>query len=366
MGRQIEHEWPTLMSTAKTGKTKFWQVRVYSDVMGRAFLEAEYWQDDGAHQTAPKEIKGKSLGKSNETTPIQQAMLEAEATWKKQKDKGYLEDGEEASSPYLLPMLAENYTSKKKHLRLPAYGQPKLDGFRCLYNPTIGFWSRGGKPFDTAVDLSRLRFAPHADITFDGELILPMGYTFQQTCEAIKKQRKETELLEYRIFDVMRPGISFSYRLGLAQGASHAFPEGVAVVETIKIENTAEIEGVRDHYLEQGYEGLMLRNWDGDYQVGQRSNDLLKYKTFIDAEFRVVDVTDGSGREAGAAILVCETAEGKRFQTRMKGDYETRREIFENGDKVIGKMWKVKYQNLTDDGIPRFPVAEAAREDWDQ
>ena len=36
--------------------------------------------------------------------------------------------------------------------------------------------------------------------------------------------------------------------------------------------------------------------------------------------------------------------------------------MFKNGDKYMGKMLTVKYQNLTDLGVPRFPVGIAFRD----
>jgi DNA ligase-1 len=129
MSRVNEKVFPLLLARAKTGKTKYWQVSAYEED-GHAWVAAEYWQDEGQHQVAARKVLGKNIGRSNETTPIQQAVLEAESEWKKQKDKGYHEEGETTDDKYCLPMLAHDYKKRGHNIVYPCWGQPKLDGFR--------------------------------------------------------------------------------------------------------------------------------------------------------------------------------------------------------------------------------------------
>ena len=114
-------------------------------------------------------------------------------------------------------------------------------------------------------------------------------------------------------------------------------------------------------FVEAGYEGIMLRNAAGVYRANYRSNDLQKYKEFMEDEYRIIDFKEGEGRDAGAVIWVCETADGKEFTVRPRGSFEQRREWFNDGDSYIGKNLTVVYQELTEDGKPRFPVAKAVR-----
>jgi DNA ligase-1 len=186
-------------------------------------------------------------------------------------------------------------------------------------------------------------------------------------CQAIKKQRMETSLLQFHIFDVVDPNRAYAGRLGILDAARECFPTQVGLVRTEQVNNRAEIDALLGRYMEEGYEGLILRNGvHGAYEVGQRSTHLQKYKQFLDGEYLVVDVVDGVGREEGAGILVCATAKGQRFNVRPRGDYPFRRRMFQNRAQVIGCHYTVRYQNLTDDGIPRFPVGIAAREKWDR
>ena len=61
-------------------------------------------------------------------------------------------------------------------------------------------------------------------------------------------------------------------------------------------------------------------------------------------------------------VWIVETENGQEFRVRPEGTRELRREWFENGDDYIGEMLTVKFFELTDDGVPRFPVGIAIRD----
>jgi ATP-dependent DNA ligase len=106
----------------------------------------------------------------------------------------------------------------------------------------------------------------------------------------------------------------------------------------------------------------MLRNKTAGYKVGQRSADLQKYKEFIDEEYEVVDYKDGEGIESGCVVWNLKTPKGQLFACRPRGTREDRIDQFINGKDYIGKMLTVRYQELTDDGVPRFPIGIAFRD----
>ena len=85
-------------------------------------------------------------------------------------------------------------------------------------------------------------------------------------------------------------------------------------------------------------------------------------KTFLDGEYRIVDYLEGTGNEAGCVIWGCETPDGQTFRVRPRGTQEDRKVLFQNGNDYIGKMLTVRYQELTDEGVPRFPVGIAIRD----
>ena len=118
-----------------------------------------------------------------------------------------------------------------------------------------------------------------------------------------------------------------------------------------------------DKYTKEGYEGVIIRNKQGKYAENARSNHLQKLKKFKDEEFEIVNYTTPTqGKEVGCVVWICKTKEGKTFSVRPSGNYEERKKQYNNGKKYIGKMLTVKYQELTNDHVPRFPVGLAIRD----
>ena len=109
----------------------------------------------------------------------------------------------------------------------------------------------------------------------------------------------------------------------------------------------------------------MFRNLSGVYKAGHRSRDLQKYKEFIDAEFIITDAKEGTGSDAGTVVWECRTGDRentKYFDVRPRGTVAQRKEWWDNYKKYIGQELTVRYQNLTEYGIPRFPVGIAIRD----
>ena len=123
------------------------------------------------------------------------------------------------------------------------------------------------------------------------------------------------------------------------------------------------IEKYLDNYINEGYEGIIIRNSQGKYEENIRSNNLLKLKRFIDEEFEIINYTTPSeGKEIGCVIWECKTKEGKKFSVRPEGNYNERKKLYKEGKKYIGKMLTVRYQELTNDKVPRFPVGVCIRD----
>ena len=75
--------------------------------------------------------------------------------------------------------------------------------------------------------------------------------------------------------------------------------------------------------------------------------------------------TSLSGESAELAVFVCRTAEGLQFHVRPRGTTEEWATMYRERASYVGRPLTVSYQNLTDEGIPRFPVGIGCRESWD-
>lgn len=100
-----------------------------------------------------------------------------------------------------------------------------------------------------------------------------------------------------------------------------------------------------------GGEGLMLRRPGSEYEIG-RSSSLLKVKSFHDSEALVVGHLDGAGRHKGRlGALQVELPDGTRFAVGT-GFSDAER----NSPPPIGSVITYRFQELSDGGVPRFPI----------
>ena len=90
--------------------------------------------------------------------------------------------------------------------------------------------------------------------------------------------------------------------------------------------------------------------------------DLQKVKAFETEEFKIAAFKEGTAAEAGCVIWVCEAENGLQFACRPRGTREEREVLYSDGKKYIGKMLSVRYQEMTDSNVPRFPVGIAIRD----
>ncbi len=131
----------------------------------------------------------------------------------------------------------------------------------------------------------------------------------------------------------------------------------------------ADIGELLTYYLESaeslGLEGIMIRSNQREYIGGRAGTNLYKLKSFEDDEF---EITGYNGQMSEAGILLnrpvwkCITKTGQEFLAKPHGTHVSQEQQWEDRDKIVGKMLTVKYQNLTKDGIPRFPQGVAIRD----
>ena len=76
----------------------------------------------------------------------------------------------------------------------------------------------------------------------------------------------------------------------------------------------------------------------------------------------MVGFTEGEGHEKGLVIWTCKTKDGKKFNVRPRGTHEERAALFKEAGNYVGKKLTVRFQELTGDGIPRFPVGITFRD----
>lgn len=223
----------------------------------------------------------------------------------------------------------------------------KLDGIRAYWDGET-FTSRLGNQF----------FAPDwfvADLpadTLDGELWVGRKM-FQKTTSIVRSGAagQEWRTVSFVIFDAPNAKGTFEDRIAHAKKViEKAQTPHARVLDHVEC---AGIHHLRDELARVeslGGEGLMLRQPRSKYAIG-RSTTLLKVKTFHDAEARVIGHADGTGKHKGRlGALICELPGGTRFNVGT-GFSDAEREA----PPKIGSVITFRYQELSDDGVPRFP-----------
>jgi len=355
-------DFPKLYKTNSNGKELEWSICTY--YKEDWIISTVHGQVDGAMQIAETVIKkGKNIGRANETTAEQQANSEAESKWKKQLDKGYSESRGGASKT-ARPMLAHKYEDHKDKIVFPCYLQSKLDGHRCVAiksSDSITLMTRGCKEYLGLNHIKKELFSLMKDSEiWDGEIFNP-DLTFQEMTSLIKKPCKESEVLEYRVYDCILP-LPFIERIKRLKGSGQ-----VKVVRTIAVNSHEDIKKYHEDCVAAGFEGAMVRHGNEVYKEGTRSSQLLKVKSWQDAEFKIIDVIPGVGKMHNQGIFVC-VHDGTLFNVRSKGEDALRREYLKNKKKYIGKDLTVKFFEWTtsEKPLPRFPVGLQIREDFDK
>lgn len=369
----------TLYGKSTRGKIKQWTVSVLRLADGSCYIETEHGYVDGKKQLDQRLVdSGKNIGKSNETTPYEQACSEAKSAYNKKIDEGYRESPSDIlkdSDGLFLPMLAHRYDKHFSKIKFPCLVQPKLDGCRMIAKKEAGkvvMWTRKGKPIELLDKIqSQLSDILTEGQSVDGEIYVH-GWTFQRIISAVKKKCEDTDLLKYHIYDAPNKELAFEERMPQIDTDSKVFPTyckswsnhgpNISFVHTYSCDSKDKFDALENFFITEGYEGMMVRNKGSLYKYKHRSFDLQKVKRFVDNEFEIIGGKDGLGRESGLIIFRCQTKSGLEFDVRPRGSQEERKEIFDNLKDYIGKSLTVRYQELTDDGVPRFPVGIVVRD----
>lgn len=353
------------------GKTRFLDIMFEDDKL----IQISWILGTASPITATKVCKAKNVGRSNATSPQQQAIIEANALYKDKLTKGYfasLEELEEQNWDVLLPMLAKDYNKEKDKIDWNTVSiQPKLDWMRCLIiikDGIVKMISRQWKEITTCPHISESMVGWSNEyniknIVLDGELYAH-GFSFQENMEMVKKYRpwKTDKFVKFHCYDIVSEK-RFRDRFHTEKRITWTFPkETVETVHTMWI--TTE-EGLQKHHainIEEGYEGSIVRWWNEGYKANGRSSNLLKYKDFLDEAYEVADVEPSDARPS-QGVLVLRTASGESFKASLKMSFEERERILRDKLSFIGKMAEIRFFEFTDWGLPRFPVCVGFRLD---
>ena len=369
------------------------------------------FQYGGKHTNQPDIVITEGKAKRDASA---QTELQYNAKLKEYKDKGYKEiekDPEEYSISEINEILPEVNTDSNgfaKHMLAKSsdkvkessidkvkywFASRKIDGVRCSFywnGKKILTASRGGGTYEYSTQHITQNpkfiefFKKHPDYILDGELY-KHGKQLQEISGAarLEKNAVDCDWLEYYIYDIMIPDKTFYDRLqilkeikeelGLSFNPYKEWKNGDLQLQMVPQEKVSGYENImklHNQYVEEGWEGVVIRNPDKVYGFGKRTNDMIKIKRYKDSEFLVIGYELGL-RGIEDMVFICETPTGNSFKAKPMGSKEVKDEYVENFDsKYKGHMATVKYfyySNGNDEinGVPLQPCLKLFRDKSD-
>lgn len=275
------------------------------------------------------------------------------------------------------PMLAKKYADHKSTLPSRFFVQPKLNGVRMLHCNGIS-QSRDEHIWHSSVlkhisdELAHFTQAKPTYI-YDGELYCH-GLSLQQINSRVAVTRKEPHpgalQISYHIFDLidpLNPELPFSARSDILSSFSDRLRYGnakyLSIVPTSFV-FANQAEHLYTSYRSSGYEGLMYRT-DSPYGLEHlctnkenRWTCLLKRKDWQDDEFTITDFTRTTGDKGNIGFqLTCITPSGILFNVGSGLEHTMIQEY--DSCPPIGQKARVRYEVLSDGGVPLKPTLEA-------
>ena len=267
------------------------------------------------------------------------------------------------------------------------WGSRKIDGLRCLIymgdDGELHTASRGAMNYDAAMyeilshpDLIKL-FKENKGLIMDGECY-KHGYSLQQLNSIARTQVKavDYEILQFYWYDIVDLNLDVTSRINkikeLAKSLNLTFdPEKefkenelrIQLVPHVEVSGWDNIMKLHNDYVEEGWEGLVIRLQDSVYGPNKRTNDWIKVKCYKQDTFKVIGIEQGL-RHYDDMVFILETEEGKQFKAKPFGDRNQKIEYTDNfEEKYKDHLGDVKYFYYSDDNTPLQPSFIAFRFD---
>lgn len=268
------------------------------------------------------------------------------------------------------------------------FSSRKCDGVRLITKiqktkNNIEMYSRQGKVFTTLSVLKEelLKTIPEIDIVLDGELCIidkDGNEDFQSIMKEVRNKNHTIENPVFMVFDILwidefekeYSDTPFSKRLEWLMSVIPKDSNFIKILPQTLIKSNDELEEMKNIALKLGWEGLIIRKAGSPYE-GKRSKNLLKVKSFIDAEYEVKDVEFGNiryinsnGNEVESEMLSNIIIEHKGNDVRVGSGFSIEQRLYyeDHPDEIIGKIITVKYfeETINQEGkfSLRFPTVK--------
>lgn len=290
----------------------------------------------------------------------------------------------------LLPMLAKTFdnTNNKIFNKTPIrIGQYKINGLRCIisakrnntdmFKPiTLRFQSREGTYWNSLSNLEDylLTVIPNEflnkmideDWELDGELYLP-GYKVNEINHFVKDPKcKENKFIQYWCYDAIIDDTPQYRRLDILgqvfKNRTYEFTslnnhlnnkERFIYINNYTIENEDDAVEHRNLFINLGFEGLILRDPDKEYQIGKRNSSMIKFKNIMEGSFKIIDIYP-EGVSRNIPLFLCKNdINNETFEVHINGALKDQEKYLYSKDKFIGKTLYITFGERS--GASRVP-----------
>lgn len=212
------------------------------------------------------------------------------------------------------------------------------------------------------------------DLVLDGELYIH-GRSLQYISGAarLEKDAVRCEELGYYIYDVMDGDTQFEDRLDILESIADILGIGFdpsktwsgdelqcQMVPHVTVTGWTNIKKLHDEYVDEGFEGVVIRDPSKVYNFGGRTNAMIKMKMYQDEEFEITGLSEGLRDED--MCFICVTSDGLEFRAKPMGTRELKQQYRDRLEEIVGKMATVKFFYYSDDGVPQQPTLKCIRD----
>ncbi len=234
---------------------------------------------------------------------------------------------------------------------------------RLMIDAEGNAWSKQGEPLELPSHWIGVKEFAISTGGLDGEVYAGLknvdGLSLQKIISAFRKPNEDTHKLQYWVYDVPIDQ-QYGLRNRVLKLLAVNKPDWMVIVVGKQINTPEDADDYFQEVTDEGYEGVVYRNYSGLYEFGKRSYNLLKRKKRQTAEATVhsVDIDKNLW-----GVLNCKTLDGIDFRCQMRVDAgEKNYREYNNAQELIGKVIEVEFEDFSDDGVLQKPVGIGIRE----
>lgn len=365
---------PPLYIKKENGQVRYWEISVVPDQDNTIYVTSKYGVKDGELITSMYPVtKTVNAGKKNQLNPYQSAIKKAQKEWDDKIKEGYCETITE--NTMFSPMLAITYKKAKEmgHVNFDTMKfviQRKYDGFRMItrinesdeiYNISRNLMRNYILSDEMSGELKKL-FSKMPEkyryvLFLDGELY-QHGKRLEEISEIVTatKGKRDRDQMKYVIYDCFNPLekiLTYDQRYDILN--KYLGPENyktLVLADTFDVSSEKEAQDIMEDFIDEGFEGAILRNLDGIYKgsvgASSRSYDLIKLKPLDDIDCTLLDIS--LGPKAKSIVLHIKLPSGVKQKVNGNGSMSYRDDMLKNKLKYIGKTIKISYSTMTKEG----------------